>query len=149
MVRQGQGGDYFRLLGQGRVRFPAKLKFLVCWGKQAAELLREDSHGHNPQATMPLKRWNKHCSEQALLKQVSAACRRGWSAWGRSLTSMTAIAECPSSRLSLLHGGSLSPWGSTHVTLSSSCRAGLGLQGSSRDLVMPSFSDEQEGRGKA
>lgn len=55
MVRQGQRGDYFRLLEQGRVRFPTKLKFLLCWGKQAAELLREDSHGHNPQATMPLK----------------------------------------------------------------------------------------------
>lgn len=78
MARRGQGGDYFLLLEQGRLRrFPAKLKFLVCWGKEAAELLREDSHGHNPQARMPLKWWNKHCSDQALQNQASEACRKG------------------------------------------------------------------------
>lgn len=138
MVRQGQRGDYFRLLEQGRVRFPTKLKFLLCWGKQAAELLREDSHGHNPQATMPLKWWNK--LQRAHTTKTSS----------RGLQKGTGVleAEAFQAELQAVPAGWWQPelLGECWSDLSSSCRAGLRPQVSSRDLAEQPGISRREGK---
>lgn len=48
------------------------------WGRRTAELLREDSYGHNPQhASIPLQWLNNHCGDQTLHWQASKLCRSG------------------------------------------------------------------------